>query len=110
MSVLTRKFFFLLLSLFLFLLKVRGSLSKYERLYSHYREIFCTKQTTIKQSAIQRKKKKLVLFGLCAGSYDGEIVVWNSSTEKALKKLRPHGGLEDYKNQQGLIYKLNNLG
>ncbi|XP_038550212.1 WD repeat-containing protein 49-like [Micropterus salmoides] len=27
---------------------------------------------------------------LVTGSYDGEIMVWNSSTEKALRKLRPH--------------------
>lgn len=36
---------------------------------------------------------------MCAGSYDGEIVVWNNSTEKALKKLRPY---KDSKKQQGL--------
>ncbi|XP_049432151.1 WD repeat-containing protein 49-like [Epinephelus fuscoguttatus] len=27
---------------------------------------------------------------LVTGSYDGEIIVWNNSTEKALRKLRPH--------------------
>ena len=26
---------------------------------------------------------------LCTGSYDGEITVWNNSTENALRKLRP---------------------
>ncbi|KAM6946336.1 cilia- and flagella-associated protein 337-like [Aplochiton taeniatus] len=28
---------------------------------------------------------------LVTGSYDGQITVWNNSTENALRKLRPHG-------------------
>lgn len=30
-----------------------------------------------------------VSFLMCAGSYDGEIIVWNNSTENALRILRP---------------------
>nr|XP_023008580.2 WD repeat-containing protein 49 [Maylandia zebra] len=37
---------------------------------------------------------------LVTGSYHGEIIVWNSSTEKALRKLRPHDEGEDCKKQQ----------
>ncbi|XP_026229694.1 WD repeat-containing protein 49 [Anabas testudineus] len=36
---------------------------------------------------------------LVTGSYDGEIIVWNNSTEKALRKLRPHAE-HDCKKQQ----------
>ncbi|KAK2847046.1 hypothetical protein Q5P01_010045 [Channa striata] len=36
---------------------------------------------------------------LVTGSYDGDIIVWNNSTEKALRKLRPHAE-HDYKKQQ----------
>ncbi|XP_027136264.1 WD repeat-containing protein 49 isoform X2 [Larimichthys crocea] len=32
---------------------------------------------------------------LVTGSYDGEITVWNNSTEKALRKLRPHTELRE---------------
>uniref|UniRef100_A0A665W2R3 WD repeat domain 49 n=1 Tax=Echeneis naucrates TaxID=173247 RepID=A0A665W2R3_ECHNA len=39
---------------------------------------------------------------LVTGSYDGEIVVWNNGTEKALKKLQLHAEHEDYKKQEGL--------
>ncbi|GAA6221572.1 WD repeat-containing protein 49 isoform X1 [Lates japonicus] len=38
---------------------------------------------------------------LVTGSYDGEIIVWNNSTEKALRKLQPHAEHEDHKKQQG---------
>lgn len=31
-----------------------------------------------------------VLRVMCAGSYDGEILVWNSNTETVLRKLHPH--------------------
>lgn len=41
---------------------------------------------------------------MCAGSYDGEIIVWNNSTEKALRKLQPHAEHEDHKKQQGLTF------
>ncbi|XP_008283747.1 WD repeat-containing protein 49 [Stegastes partitus] len=37
---------------------------------------------------------------LVTGSYDGEIIIWNSSTERALKRLRPHAEHEDYKKPQ----------
>ncbi|CAI5694207.1 unnamed protein product [Oreochromis niloticus] len=37
---------------------------------------------------------------LVTGSYHGEIIVWNSSTEKALRKLWPHDEGEDCKKQQ----------
>ncbi|KAM9318647.1 cilia- and flagella-associated protein 337-like [Pholidichthys leucotaenia] len=37
---------------------------------------------------------------LVTGSYDGEIIVWNSSTEKALKRLRPHAEQGDYSKAQ----------
>uniref|UniRef100_A0A3P8TTE5 WD repeat domain 49 n=1 Tax=Amphiprion percula TaxID=161767 RepID=A0A3P8TTE5_AMPPE len=39
---------------------------------------------------------------LVTGSYDGEIIMWNSSTEKALKRLRPHAEHEDNRRKQGL--------
>ncbi|TMS07252.1 WD repeat-containing protein 49 [Larimichthys crocea] len=35
---------------------------------------------------------------LVTGSYDGEITVWNNSTEKALRKLRPHTELREVLN------------
>ncbi|XP_023258746.1 WD repeat-containing protein 49 [Seriola lalandi dorsalis] len=38
---------------------------------------------------------------LVTGSYDGEIIVWNNSTEKALRKLQPHAEHENDKKQQG---------
>ncbi|XP_071353343.1 cilia- and flagella-associated protein 337-like [Trachinotus anak] len=38
---------------------------------------------------------------LVTGSDDGEIVVWNNDTEKALRKLQPHAEHENYKKQQG---------
>uniref|UniRef100_A0A3P8NM05 WD repeat domain 49 n=1 Tax=Astatotilapia calliptera TaxID=8154 RepID=A0A3P8NM05_ASTCA len=41
---------------------------------------------------------------LVTGSYHGEIIVWNSSTEKALRKLRPHDEGEDCKKQQGATF------
>uniref|UniRef100_A0A3B4Z720 WD repeat domain 49 n=1 Tax=Stegastes partitus TaxID=144197 RepID=A0A3B4Z720_9TELE len=41
---------------------------------------------------------------LVTGSYDGEIIIWNSSTERALKRLRPHAEHEDYKKPQGLTF------
>ncbi|XP_030600579.1 WD repeat-containing protein 49 [Archocentrus centrarchus] len=37
---------------------------------------------------------------LVTGSYDGEIIVWNGSTEQALKKLRPHDEQEDYQKKR----------
>ncbi|XP_029964656.1 WD repeat-containing protein 49-like [Salarias fasciatus] len=37
---------------------------------------------------------------LVTGSYDGEIIMWNSSTEKALKKLRPQPEHEGHARQQ----------
>ncbi|XP_051813810.1 WD repeat-containing protein 49-like isoform X2 [Acanthochromis polyacanthus] len=37
---------------------------------------------------------------LVTGSYDGEIIMWNSSTEKALKRLRPHAEHEDNRRKQ----------
>ncbi|XP_039985937.1 WD repeat-containing protein 49-like [Xiphias gladius] len=39
---------------------------------------------------------------LVTGSYDGQIIVWNNGTEKALRKLQPHSEHEDYKKQQVL--------
>uniref|UniRef100_A0A3Q1HCH8 WD repeat domain 49 n=1 Tax=Anabas testudineus TaxID=64144 RepID=A0A3Q1HCH8_ANATE len=39
---------------------------------------------------------------LVTGSYDGEIIVWNNSTEKALRKLRPHAE-HDCKKQQATV-------
>uniref|UniRef100_A0A668RGP8 WD repeat domain 49 n=1 Tax=Oreochromis aureus TaxID=47969 RepID=A0A668RGP8_OREAU len=41
---------------------------------------------------------------LVTGSYHGEIIVWNSSTEKALRKLWPHDEGEDCKKQQGATF------
>ncbi|XP_051252810.1 WD repeat-containing protein 49-like isoform X1 [Dicentrarchus labrax] len=38
---------------------------------------------------------------LVTGSYDGEIIVWNNSTEKALRKLRPHAEHREGKKQLG---------
>ncbi|XP_042270251.1 WD repeat-containing protein 49-like [Thunnus maccoyii] len=38
---------------------------------------------------------------LVTGSYDGEIIVWNNSTEKALRKLRPHAEREGDNKQLG---------
>ncbi|KAM3875343.1 cilia- and flagella-associated protein 337-like [Diretmus argenteus] len=38
---------------------------------------------------------------LVTGSYDGEITVWNNSTEKALRKLQPHTEHGEHKNQIG---------
>ncbi|XP_041796668.1 WD repeat-containing protein 49-like [Chelmon rostratus] len=40
---------------------------------------------------------------LVTGSYDGEIIVWNNSTEKALRKLRPHAEHQEGKKQLGLF-------
>ncbi|XP_069003987.1 cilia- and flagella-associated protein 337-like [Embiotoca jacksoni] len=37
---------------------------------------------------------------LVTGSYDGEIIVWSSSTEKALRKLRSRAGPDNYKKLQ----------
>ncbi|XP_019950704.2 cilia- and flagella-associated protein 337 isoform X1 [Paralichthys olivaceus] len=37
---------------------------------------------------------------LVTGSYDGEIIVWNNDTEKALRKLQPHDEQEDDKKQR----------
>ncbi|XP_075998809.1 cilia- and flagella-associated protein 337-like [Genypterus blacodes] len=36
---------------------------------------------------------------LVTGGYDGEIIVWNNSTEKLLKKLRPHAEQGENKKQ-----------
>ncbi|KAM9853495.1 cilia- and flagella-associated protein 337-like [Aulostomus maculatus] len=38
---------------------------------------------------------------LVTGSYDGEIIVWNDSTEKALRKMRPHAEHEESHQQPG---------
>ncbi|KAM4565922.1 cilia- and flagella-associated protein 337-like [Odontesthes bonariensis] len=37
---------------------------------------------------------------LVTGSYDGEIIVWNSSTERAVKKLQRQDDHKDYEKQQ----------
>uniref|UniRef100_A0A8D3BFH2 WD repeat domain 49 n=1 Tax=Scophthalmus maximus TaxID=52904 RepID=A0A8D3BFH2_SCOMX len=39
---------------------------------------------------------------LVTGSYDGEIIVWNNGTEKALRRLQPRAEQEDDRTQQGL--------
>uniref|UniRef100_UPI003AB02E93 cilia- and flagella-associated protein 337-like n=1 Tax=Centroberyx gerrardi TaxID=166262 RepID=UPI003AB02E93 len=44
---------------------------------------------------------------LVTGSYDGEITVWNNSTEKALRKLRPHTEHGERKNQLESHFGLN---
>ncbi|KAF0030616.1 hypothetical protein F2P81_017347 [Scophthalmus maximus] len=38
---------------------------------------------------------------LVTGSYDGEIIVWNNGTEKALRRLQPRAEQEDDRTQQG---------
>lgn len=61
--------------------------------------------------SIQKKKKEVstkflhfvsVPLLMCIGSYDGEIIVWNNSTEKALRKLQPNAEHEDGNKQPGL--------
>lgn len=39
---------------------------------------------------------------MCTGSYDGEIIVWNNSTEKALRKLWPRAEYDEGEKHQGL--------
>ncbi|AWO99220.1 putative WD repeat-containing protein 49 [Scophthalmus maximus] len=36
-------------------------------------------------------------------SYDGEIIVWNNGTEKALRRLQPRAEQEDDRTQQDLV-------
>ncbi|XP_042564564.1 WD repeat-containing protein 49 [Clupea harengus] len=44
---------------------------------------------------------------LVTGSYDGEIIVWNNSTENALRKLRPDGQLGLRSKSGGVLLRAN---
>ncbi|XP_072247742.1 cilia- and flagella-associated protein 337-like [Leuresthes tenuis] len=73
--------------------------SKHEISYIICTEILCMKATVLRQF-LTSCHFLFVLPLMCAGSYDGEIIVWNSSTEKAVKKLQQHDDHKDYKKQQ----------
>lgn len=86
----------------MFSLCIKG-LSKYESLYSFGN---CKYKVQFKKVSDKFLAFCFVSLVIRAGSYDGEIIVWNNSTEKALRKLRPHAE-HDYKKQQGLTFTVN---